>query len=309
MSVGIINQGAALFSLQVPDRTADFCEVLLQYATPEEYLQNSAYLGAIVGRYANRIAKSQFTLDGTTYKLNGNHPKYILHGGTNGFSQRFWDAKIVGDALEMSLESPDGDQGFPGNLRIKVIYSLHDDNSLAIDYHAETDQPTTINLTNHAYFNLGGCGNLADHEFFINADSYTENDTDQIPTGAILSLAKTALDLRQPVNIATALRECPSELALTKGFDHNYILNQDCTSLRIPAAVASSAATGIVMELFTSEPAVQFYTSVGLSNTRSGFCFEAQHFPDSPNHINFPSTTLRPSEFYRQTTILRFSIT
>lgn len=308
MCAGIINQGAALVSLQPPDRAANFREVLRQYATPEEYLANNAYLGAIVGRYANRIAKSQFTLDDNVYKLNANLPKFTLHGGTEGFSQRFWDAKIVGNTLEMSLESPDGDQGFPGHLRVKVVYALHDDNALTIDYYAESDRATVINLTNHAYFNLSGSGGIDEHEFFINADSYTESDVNKIPTGTILSLDNTTLDLREPANIAAVLRECSGELALTRGFDHNYILNHNCASLRVPAATASSATTGIVMELFTTEPAVQFYTSLGLDGKYNSFCFEAQHFPDSPNHADFPSTTLRAGDIYRQNTVLRFNV-
>ncbi|MDD2404111.1 MAG: galactose mutarotase [Victivallaceae bacterium] len=308
MQFSVINQGACLVSLLVPDRLAEPREVMLKYPVPEDYLENNAYLGVIVGRYANRIAKSEFMLDGTQYQLDQNRPEFTIHGGSDGFSKRLWHSSIEDDSLVLELESPDGDQGFPGKLNVKVRYSLREDNSLIIDYLAETDRKTVVNLTNHAYFNLSACGNLDEHEFFINAAQYTECDKNNLPTGAIFALDKSCLDLRVPANIADLLRECPGELTATKGFDHNYILTADCATLQIPAAAAKSTASGIVMEMFTSEPAVQFYTGNGLPEIHSGFCFEAQHFPDSPNHANFPSTVLCPGEVYRQTTVYRFRV-
>ncbi len=317
-AVEIIDWGAAVVSIRVPDRLAESFEVVLGFADPADYEVNAPALGLIAGRYANRIANASFELNGKKYSLSSNSNGCCLHGGMYGFGKKLWKAEEVDGALELTLLSPDGDQGFPGNCKVKVIYHLTEHNELVIDYFAETDQDTVVNLTNHSYFNLDDSDLIYGHEIYINAETYTPVDASpaHVPTGEIRSLLGTNLDFTMPKRLNEAMANVPEGFV---GYDHNYIFKPGTASLMVPCAMAYAEKTGILMEMFTTEPAVQFYTAnflhgeVGLGRFKtmkrhSGFCFEAQHYPDSPNHPGFPSTVLKPGETYRQTTIYRFSV-
>lgn len=301
-SVEIIDWGAAIVSMNVPDHKGDFRPIMLTHTEPTDYIENLPAFGIVAGRYANRVANAEFELNGRKYQLAANKDGHCLHGGFRGFGHLPWQAGVKDGRLELTLESPDGDQGFPGNCKVKVVYALSEYNELIIDYFAESDAETIINLTNHAYFKLDDEPQIYNYEFFINAYLYTPAK-ELIPTGEIKSVTSTVLDLTTPTKIGALFNTFGFE-----GFDHNYVLKPECASLRLPAAAAYSEKTGILLEMFTSEPGMQFYTGNALEQPHSAFCFEAQHFPDSPHHPNFPSTTLTPGELYRQTTIYRFSI-
>ncbi|MFA7229767.1 MAG: aldose epimerase family protein [Victivallaceae bacterium] len=310
----ISDWGGIITALYAPDKTGVLRDVVLGYANPADYLKNSPYFGCIAGRYANRIKDGRFTLDGKTFQLSQNNFGNCLHGGIAGFDKQLWNGECDGHTLTLSRISLDGEEGFPGNLEVKVTYSITADNALQIEYFAETDAPTVINLTNHSYFNLDGEETVDAHFIGINADSYTPVQNNGIPSGEVAELSGTTLDLARLIRLNGKY----NRLA-TDGIDHNYILNPECAQLEISAATAFSDKSGIGMEMFTTEPGVQFYTGNFLDGSvagkngvvyqrRGGFCFEAQHYPDSPNHANFPSTVLRSGETYRQTTIYRFSV-
>lgn len=327
MEVKITNFGGRVTSISVPDRNKKIGDVVLGFESVDGYTAkpaSGAYFGAIIGRYGNRIAKGTFSLGGHTYHIptNDNPRPNSLHGGARGFDSRIWEAKQgsspQGPTLRLHYLSPDGEEGFPGNLNVTVVYLLDGKNSLHIDYTASTDKDTVVNLTNHSYFNLAGAGSetVLNHKLMLEADHYTPVDSNLIPTGAIAPVAGTPFDFRKPYTIGARINDNNEQLKLGKGYDHNFVLNQG--GLAALAAKVEDPSSGRVMEVFTTEPGVQFYSgnfldgSVhGIGGTyglRSALCLETQHFPDSPNHPNFPSTVLHPGQEFHSTTIYRFSI-
>ena len=310
LEVSIINYGGAITSLKVPDRNGEFGDIVLGYETLDDYVRNPRYFGALIGRHANRIAHGEFSLNGTDYQLEQNNGANHLHGGYNGFDRRVWDASEE-NGLRLTYLSKDGEAGYPGNLTATVVYTLSEDNELGLDYHATTDQDTIVNLTNHAYFNLKGEGTILDHELMLDADSFTPVSSELIPTGEIKSVAGTAMDFRKSKQIG-------SEISLIGGYDHNYVLNDRDGSLRSVGRLYEATA-GRVVEIFTTQPGIQFYSGNFLDGSfvgkdgqayhkYAGLCLEPQHFPDAPNHSNFPSTILRAGDTYHQITVFRFSI-
>jgi len=323
MVVTLTNWGASIVSIQVPDRAGKRADVLLGYDTAAGYMSDTAYLGATVGRYGNRIGKGRFKLDGKEYKLAQNNGENSLHGGVAGFNKKLWEAKEIkaadGVAVQMRYLSKDGEEGYPGNLDVSVTFTLDNKNDVKIDYLATTDKPTVVNLTNHSYFNLLGdaAGDILGHELMLHADRFTPVDAGLIPTGELRPVAGTPLDFKQPKAIGARINDKYEQLVLGKGYDHNWVINQTGASPRL-AARLSEPKTGRVMEVLTTEPGIQFYSGNFLDGTikgkkgrvyqhRLGLCLETQHFPDSPNHPDFPSTTLNPGAKYQTTTIYRFS--
>ena len=323
MTVEILTYGGIIRSISVPDRTGSAANVVLGLKTPEAYRGAHPYFGCITGRYANRIAGGKFTLDGVQYTLATNDGPNALHGGLKGFDKREWSVdRATPTELALSYLSADGEEGYPGNLDVWVIYSLTDDNALQIDYMATTDRPTIVNLTNHSYFNLKGegAGTINDHILMLNADRYTPVDENVIPTGELAPVAGTPFDFRQPRVIGGRLRANYPQILRGLGYDHNFVLARpslDDASL-ILAAQVYEPTTGRVMEVHTTEPGIQFYSG-NLLNSRvvgasgriyrqgDGLALETQHFPDSPNQPDFPSTVLRPGTTFRSTTVYRFS--
>jgi len=321
--VKIITYGARVVSIEVRDREGKLGDVALGYDDILGYEKDASYLGPIVGRYGNRIAKGRFTLDGQTYTLavnnNGNH----LHGGLRGFDKVVWTGKgsVVGGAARLKLTylSKDQEEGYPGNLSITVIYTWTNRNELKIEYSATTDKATVLNLTNHAYFNLAGAGvgDILNHQMRINALRFTPTDATSIPTGELRRVKGTPLDFNTATAIGKRIEEKYEQLISGSGYDHNFVLNKPMSKLGLAAEVYESTS-GRVMRVYTTEPGVQFYSGNFLSGAigkqglayprRSGFCLETQHFPDSPNHPKFPSTVLRPGGRYSQTTIYQFSV-
>jgi aldose 1-epimerase len=313
IEVSIINFGGIIQSLKVPDKKGVMDDVVLGFDKPEDYLKEHPYFGAIIGRYANRINRGTFKLDNSEYKLNVNTLPVTLHGGIKGFDKVVWE--VIGPGTDRSITltymSPDGEEGFPGNLSVDVTYSVTVNRELIIDYHATTDKPTPINLTNHSYFNLGGIAhhNIQDHELWINANHFSVIDENFVPTGEIFPVTGSK-DFRNHKNIGEMLSNLP------QGIDHNYVLND--APLRDPKARLVHPITGRMMEVFTTEPGLQVYTGNFLDGSIRGkretlyqknhaICLETQHYPDSPNHSHFPSTILRPGEVFNSKTIYRFS--
>jgi aldose 1-epimerase len=322
MRVRIINYGGIITNVCVPDRVGNVIDVVLGYDTLEAYLAGSSYFGAIVGRYANRIAEGKFMLDGKTYSLAQNDGKNHLHGGWKGFDKVIWDARPIDTneevGVELSYLSRNGEEGYPGNLRVIVRYALTETNELRIDYQATTDCDTIVNLTNHSYFNLGGRGTILDHELLIEADSFTPVGAGLIPTGEIQSVVATPLDFRSPIKIGERIQRDDEQLKLAGGYDHNFVLRGRAAESK-PAARVHHRESGRVLEVFTTQPGLQFYSGnfldgseqgkSGLRNQKhAGFCLETQHFPDSPNHPPFPSTVLRADSRYYEVTIFKFSV-
>ncbi|MGK6351939.1 aldose epimerase family protein [Parapedobacter sp. DT-150] len=315
----VTNYGARVVSLHVPDKNGDLVDVVLGYQDLAAYRQpGEGFYGAVVGRYGNRVAKGQFSLDGQSYQLELNDGPNTLHGGTNGFFGKVWEVKHVTDSsVELQYVSPDGDAGYPGKLDATVVYTLTSDNGLDIAYHATTDKTTVVNLTNHAYFNLSGEGDstILDHLLTIRADGYTPVDETLIPTGEITPVDNTPFDFRQPTAIGARIDTADAQLVLGKGYDHNFVLKKDI-GLQLVATV-ESPKTGIVMDILTEEPGLQFYSGNFMNNVqhakggktygyRSAFCLETQHFPDSPNQPDFPSTVLEPKAEYSTRTVYKF---
>lgn len=311
--------GAHLVSIRTPDRNGKVADIELGYDSLAEYMKGSSpYFGAVIGRFGNRIAKGEFTLDGKTYHIPVNNGPNALHGGPVGFDRYVWQAKEVPNGVEFTHVSPDGDMGFPGTLTATVRYTLTGD-TLRLDYTATTDKPTVVNLTNHAYFNLRGDdqGNILDEVLQLNADHYTVAGPGLIPTGEIAPVAGTPLDFRKPEVIGARINADFEALKLAGGYDHNFVINGEPGTLRL-AATVMDPASGRKMTVETTEPGVQFYSGNFLTDAfvgrhgipygkNSGFCLETQHYPDSPNHANFPSTVLRPGETYRSTTTYSFT--
>ena len=317
----ITNFGARIVSLFVPISNQHI-DVVLGYDFIENYQKDDFYLGAIAGRYANRIAKGKFSLDDKEYSLFVNNGPNALHGGKKGFDKVVWKASPIlningEESVELEYLSMDGEEGYPGNLQVKVIYTLTHDNEIKIDYKAVTDAKTILNLTNHVYFNLNGAGEgtIGSHDLVLNADYFTPTDAGAIPTGEMRSVTNTPMDFRIAYKIGDRINDDYVELKQGIGYDHNWVLNKESDALSHVATV-SEASTGIQLKVFTTEPGVQFYSGNYLNiekgkdgksyPTRSGFCLETQHFPDSPNHEDFPSTVLNPNETYTQTTIYQF---
>lgn len=322
MQVAITNYGGAIVSLLAPDRTGKMADVVLGFDNLKGYLGNQPFFGALVGRYANRIAKAKFTLDGHEYKLAANDGPNSLHGGTKGFDKRVWTArelKGAEPAIELTYLSKDGEEGYPGNLKAKVVYTLSNENSLKIDYSATTDKDTVLNLTNHSYFNLAGegSGDILKQTMMINADKFTPVDATLIPTGELRSVQGTPFDFRKPTPIGARIGDKDEQLKLGHGYDHNFVLNRKGPGLSL-AARAEDPASGRVLEVLTTQPGIQFYTGNFLDGTihgkggkvyghRAAFCLETQHFPDTPNHPKFPTAELKPGQTYHQVTVFKFS--
>ncbi|HWA80455.1 MAG TPA: aldose epimerase family protein [Acetobacteraceae bacterium] len=324
ITVKFLSYGGIITEINVPDRRGKFANIVLGLGSLQEYQAHSPYFGAIVGRYANRIAKARFTLDGRTYHLPVNNGPNALHGGPDGFDKQIWSVRCEegndGARAILSHTSPDGQAGYPGTLEVTVTYAIDNTNAFRIDYEAVTDRKTVINFTNHSYFNLAGNGSgSVDHQLLqINADRYTPTDEDQIPTGAIDPVSGTPLDFRTLTPIGARLTDPFPQLLLARGYDQNWVLNKARPNDLSFAARAYDPASGRILDVDTTEPGIQIYTSnhlngafVGSSGTSyrqtAAFTLETQHFPDSPNHPNFPSTELSPGEVYRSTTIFRFS--
>lgn len=320
--VKITNYGGIVVSLTVPDKKGKLGDVVQGYDTLEQYIKNSPFFGALIGRYGNRIAKGKFTLKGKTYTLAVNNDANHLHGGIIGFDKVLWDVKEIKQdnavGLEMSYLCKDGEEGYPGNLKVNVKYLWTNDNELKIEYAATTDKTTVVNLTNHSYFNLAGKGDILKHELMINADKFTPSDDTQIPTGEIRDIKGTPFDFTKPAKVGARINEDNEQLKFGFGYDHNFVLNNSDGSLRKIASVYESTS-GRLMEVLSTEPAVQFYSGNHLNETmvgkggkpykkRSGLCLETQHYPDSPNKPEFPSTVLEPGQKYSTTTIYKFSV-
>jgi aldose 1-epimerase len=323
IEVKITNYGGAVVSVRTPDRTGKMTDIVLGYDQPQGYVEDTSFFGALVGRYANRIAKGKFSLEGVQYQLALNNPPNHLHGGVRGFNKAVWLAREMpradGVAVELSYLSKDGEEGYPGNLSVKATYILSDTNDLRIEYSATTDKETIVNLTNHSYFNLAGAGSgsILPHVLSINASRFTPVDETSIPSGELKMVKGTPFDFTRATGIGTRIDQADEQLRFGKGYDHNFVLNKKGKELSLAARVYEPVS-GRVLELWTTEPGVQFYTGNFLDNVhgkagqvynkRDGFCLEAQNFPDSPNQPSFPSPVLKPNQRYTQTTIYRFKV-
>jgi aldose 1-epimerase len=314
--VSVTNYGGAVTSLKTPDRDGNFGEIALGFETLDEYVHNPRYFGALIGRHANRIARGRFSLNGVEYQLPCNNGANHLHGGFKGFDKCVWDVRESEKTLHLTYFSQDGEESYPGNVTAAVDYTLVD-NELRLDYRATTDRDTIVNLTNHSYFNLRGAGTILDHELTLNADHFTPVSEDLIPTGEVRSVEGTPMDFRKGKAIGSEISAAYDQLGFTGGYDHNFVMNDYDGSLR-SAGHLYEPITGRVLEVLTTQPGMQFYSGnfldgslVGRNNFTyakyAGLCLEPQHFPDAPNHSNFPSTVLRPGEEYKQTTVFRFS--
>jgi len=318
----ITNYGGILVSLKVPDRNGKFDDVVLGFNDLDSYLKGHPYFGALIGRYGNRIAKGRFTLNGVEYKLAVNNGENTLHGGLKGFDKVVWTGKEMktkaGPAVVLTYLSKDGEEGYPGNLNVRVVYTLTNNNELKIEYSATTDKDTVTNLTHHSYFNLAGegKGDILNHLVTINANRFLPTDAGSIPTGELRKVTGTPFDFLTPHAIGERINQDEEQLKLGNGYDHTWIINGRPGTLRL-AATAYEATSGRTMQVWTTEPGVQFYTGNFLDGTltgksgkiyqrRFGFCFESQHYPDSPNHPAFPTTNLKKGATYRSTTIYRF---
>jgi len=314
----LITYGATLQGLSVPDRNGKFSDVVLGFDDLKDYFGEHPYFGATIGRVANRIAKGKFTLAGQEYSLAINNAPNTLHGGKEGFSRKVWKGEIIkgsaGAAVRFTYVSPDGEEGYPGTLKATVVYTLTDQNELQINYTASADKTTLVNLTNHSYFNLAGSGSILNHVLYLNADKYTPVDSTLIPTGEIAPVAGTPFDFTAATPIGARISQVTGDPG---GYDHNFVLTVATGKLKLAARV-SEPNSGRQLEMWTTEPGVQFYSGNFLDGTNKGkqgavyakhggFCLEAQHFPDSVNHANFPSTILRPGSVYRQQTVYKFS--
>jgi aldose 1-epimerase len=320
----LTNYGGRMVTLCTPDRNGKFDDIVLGFDSLDGYLQKNPYFGALVGRYANRIANAEFSLHGKTYKLAQNDGPNSLHGGTKGFDKVVWTARESSgkdnSALQLSYLSKDGEDGYPGNLMTTVTYTLTDGDELKIDYEATTDKDTVINLTNHSYFDLSGqgSGKILDHEVTINAGKFTPVNSNLIPTGELKDVKGTPFDFTKPTRIGAHIDEKDPQLQYGVGYDHNFVLNRNGNGLALAARV-KDPKSGRVLEVSTTQPGVQFYTGNHLDGQvrgkggvlygfRFGFCLETQHFPDSPNQPNFPSAVLKAGQKYQGTTVFKFSV-
>ncbi|HEY6142331.1 MAG TPA: aldose epimerase family protein [Flavobacterium sp.] len=315
MKVIIINYGGIITSLKVPNKVGSSEEVVLGFNNLEQYTQDNHYLGALIGRYGNRISKGKFTLDGKEYKLATNNNSNILHGGTEGFHSRIWTTEETKSGKTASLKlkyvSKDMEEGFPGNLTVFVTYTLDNNNALEILYEAATDKKTVVNLTQHSYFNLSGdfTKPILEEEITIDADQLVAVDTDLIPTGKLTEVINTPFDFRKPKAIGKDIEAKDDQLKIGFGYDHCWVLNNQNKGVRF-AASAYNTKSGRLLEVYTDQPGIQLYTGNSLDGTydqRTGFCLETQHYPDSPNQKHFPSTVLSPGDNYKTKTTFKFS--
>jgi aldose 1-epimerase len=320
--VKIINFGGIITQLHVPDKQGKLADVVLGFDTLEPYLEKSPFFGAIIGRYGNRIAKAQFVIDGKTYQLAANNGVNNLHAGPTGFDKKVWQAEPFvnerGQGLKLSLLSEEGDQGFPGNLQTTVTYLFTDQDQLEVDYFATTDRTTHVNLTQHTYFNLAATGDILNHQMQIFADKIVAIDDVQIPLGDLQAVDNTPFDFRHPKLIGKDINQSHTQITNGLGYDHTFVINQQQYKAMTLAARVEEKNSGRVLEVLTEEPGVQFYSGNFLDGSltgkginyqyRTGFCLEPQHFPDTPNQPQFPSTLLRPGEEYRTKTIFKFSV-
>lgn len=324
VEVAIMTYGGTVVSLKTPDKKGNIGDIALGYSSLDGYLAKSPYFGALIGRYGNRIAKGSFVLNGKKHQVPVNDGANSLHGGTRGFDKVVWRAKQIANGVELTYVSPDGDQGYPGKLTTTVRYTLQE-NSLKLEYSAETDQPTVLNLTNHTYFNLAGKGDILSHQVRIAASRYTPVDGGLIPTGELASVEGTPFDFRKSTAIGKRIGDANEQLKLGKGYDHNWVLDGTMGELKNVPEVAEvaevaevyDAESGRTLEVLTDQPGLQFYTGNFLDGTitgkggqvygfRSGLCLETQHYPDSPNHPAFPTTELKPGQHYHSVTTYRF---
>ena len=321
--IGILTYGGIIQTLKTADRTGAVDDIVLGFDTLPLYEEKSPFFGALVGRYGNRIANGRFTLDGHTYSLAKNNGPNHLHGGIKGWDKAVWTSgdpfqNATGAGIALSYASADGEEGYPGTVKAVVTYTLTEANELVIDYHATTDKPTVINLTQHSYFNLGGAmaADVLGHELMLNADGYTPVDAGLIPLGQIAPVAGTPFDFKTPTAIGARINDTHEQIARGHGYDHNVVLSRSGDGLSLAARVVEPT-TGRTMTVSTTEPGMQFYTGNFLDGTltgkggrvygrRAGFCLETQHYPDSPNHPNFPSAVLRPGQEYRSKTVFAF---
>ena len=326
MQVAFTNYGARMIGLWVPDRSGKMTDVVVGMGSVQGFVDaTEPYLGATIGRYGNRIAKGRFTLDGKEYTLAINNPPNSLHGGKKGFQYVVWDAKMPNEkTIEFTYLSKDGEEGYPGNLNVKVVYTLTDSNEVKMDYEATTDKKTIVNLTNHAFFNLNGegRGTINDHILQINADRYTPVDSTLIPTGKIETVAGTSFDFRSPASIGSRIEEKNDQLKFGQGYDHNFVLNSgnggQSNGLNYAATITGDKS-GIRMDIYTQEPGLQFYGGNFMQGKnsfkggskdefRTAFCLETQHYPDSPNQPSFPTTVLEPGKAYKTSSVYKFSV-
>jgi aldose 1-epimerase len=320
MEAHILNYGGIIQSLKVPDRNGNLGDVVLGYDSLGGYLTNSPYFGALIGRYGNRIARGHFTLDGVTYTLATNNYPNSLHGGVKGFDKVIWQAtpgsSDTGQTLELTYVSHDGEEGYPGTLTVKAVYTLTEDNTLRLDYTATADRDTVVNLTQHSYFNLAGQGDILGHIVYLNADAFTPVDSTLITTGELKPVEGTPFDFRTPTAIGARIGQDDEQLKFGNGYDHNWVVNHPTGELGLDARV-TEPVSGRVLEVWSTEPGLQFYSGNFLDGTitgkgghvyqfRNGFAMEPQHYPDSPNHDNFPSVVLHPGETYHNTIVYKF---
>ncbi|HEY4415361.1 MAG TPA: aldose epimerase family protein [Verrucomicrobiae bacterium] len=322
MEAHILNYGGIIQSLKVPDKNGKLGDVVLGYDSLDQYETNSPYFGALIGRYGNRIARGHFTLNGTTYTIATNNGVNTLHGGVKGFDKVIWSAKPghseLGDTLELTYMSHDGEEGYPGNLKVKALYTLTKDNAIRLEYTATTDKDTVVNLTQHSYFNLAGQGDILNHSVQINADKFTPVDSTLIPTGELRPVDGTPFDFRTPTTIGARIGQADEQLKFGNGYDHNWVMQHPMGELALDARV-TEPTTGRTMEVWSTEPGLQFYSGNFLDGSnigkngwvyqfRNAIAMEPQHFPDSPNHDNFPSVVLHPGETYHNTIIYKFGV-
>ena len=322
MVVRIMNYGGIIQSIMVPDKNGKLGDVVLGYDNVNEYLTNSPYFGALIGRYGNRIAKGRFTLDGVSYQLATNNVPNSLHGGVRGFDKVIWQAQPgcsdQGQTLKLTYVSHDGEEGYPGELTVTALYTLTDDNAIRLDYTATCDRDTVLNLTQHSYFNLAGHGDILHDIVYINADKFTPVDSTLIPTGEIKPVDGTPFDFRTPTAVGARIGEDNEQLKYAGGYDQNWVVNHPMGELGLDARV-TEPTTGRVLEVWSTEPGLQFYTGNFLNGTMTGkggwvyqfrdaLTMEPQHYPDSPNHPNFPTTELKPGEVYHNTIVYKFSV-
>ena len=322
VEAAICNYGGLVISLKVPNRAGRFGDVVLGYDKLADYIKDTPYFGAMIGRYGNRIAKGKFTLDGKEYTLAINNGPNALHGGLKGFDKVVWEPKILarseGPSLQLRYTSKDGEEGYPGNLSVTAVYTLTDDNALKLEYTATTDKDTVINLTQHSYFNLAGKGDILNHTVMIPADKFTPVDSTLIPTGELKPVEGTPFDFRTPTPIGARIGQDDEQLKFGGGYDHNWVINKPMGKLGLMARVFEPTS-GRVLEVLSTEPGLQFYTGNFLDGKltgkggwvyqrRNAFCMEPQHYPDSPNQPNFPSVVLKPGQVYKNTIVFKFSL-